>query len=401
MAETQLHTFQDMVDRLLDTFGELARDQRHLRLARRAVLNAYRDLPNYAQWSYYMRRGHLTTVVSQSTGSIEYDHSGHASGERVVLLTGATFPTDAWLYNILIDNVRYKIEDFIDSTTIQLPSDTNPGSDLSSGTGYTLFKSVYPAPINLRKSSALIDLARGYYLLPMSPDEALQHQAGNQQPEESIGYTIRNPDEYYGAMSFELASPPNQARTYDYIYEASPRAIKTDKENSGTVSVSAGSTTVNGSSTAFADKHIGSIIRFSDSATAPTPPEGNLDGDNPYAVQRVITAVTSTTQLTIDEQASASTTYSDVAYVISDPIDLEAHAMFSLMERLAEAEFARLSDRKDMSQWEGRVHRELIKARIADNRLRDYMEQSMGADKRFYTLRDWAVDESIGGSVIT
>ena len=104
MAEIALFTYQDAVDHIRDYFdiADLDVTSRNYRAALRSVDQAYRDLPRKERWSYYERRFQKTTVAAQSTGTVKYDHTG-GTYERQLTLTGATWPTDARLYNILID----------------------------------------------------------------------------------------------------------------------------------------------------------------------------------------------------------------------------------------------------------------------------------------------------------
>ena len=59
---SQLTTFNDVVDALLDAFGT-ERSDRNQRNAVRAILEAYRDLPNLRTWNYFKARLPLTTVA--------------------------------------------------------------------------------------------------------------------------------------------------------------------------------------------------------------------------------------------------------------------------------------------------------------------------------------------------
>src|SRR6516165_2157175 len=71
MATTALTTFADMVLHLLDyqgagVTGDVTRD------ARRAVLNAYRDLASASIWSYFYNRGRMQCNRPFTTGTIQY-----------------------------------------------------------------------------------------------------------------------------------------------------------------------------------------------------------------------------------------------------------------------------------------------------------------------------------------
>jgi len=133
---------------------------------------------------------------------------------------------------------------------------------------------------------------------------------------------------------------PSTAQTFTATYAAKPRPLFYENYHAGTVGIS--STTVTGVDTAFDSKMVGSIIRFPDSTSKeelPTGPAGSTSGAyNPYVAERTITAVASTTSLTIDATVSETVTAS--AYTLSDPVDLEPFAMRTAFIRLAEFYYA-------------------------------------------------------------
>jgi len=394
---TEVWTYQDLVDRLLDgPFGQLQRDGRNYRLARRAVSRAYRDLQTMHKWSYLERRGQLTTVAQQTTGTIAYDHTG-GSSERLITLTGATFPTDAKYYSLLVDTRIYQIGKYLSSTTVQLREETNPGADLDAGTSCTLFRAKYPAPAGLRRVSNLVDLTTGNVLTGVSNAMLLDYMATSYTPQQETCFTVRNTGTTFGGLEFELSPPPASACTYDYAYEAACRPLLIERVTKGSVSVSAGSTTVTGTSTSFRAAHVGSLIRFADNTTSdmPSPYEGNLEIDNPYVAQRTIVSVASATSLTIDAAIDATTAYTSVRYIISDPVDVDAYSMLSALERLAIAYYAEDLDVKpaqDRVNWMGQFRQDLVRAKVADNQMQG--DDSWFADRRLYNLRDWLVAEA-------
>lgn len=72
-----------------------------------------------------------------TTGTVIYDHTGNAAGERVVILTGGTWPTLAATNGVIsISGTWYDISARVSDTVLQLGSGDNPGSDVAS-TAYT------------------------------------------------------------------------------------------------------------------------------------------------------------------------------------------------------------------------------------------------------------------------
>lgn len=369
MANVEVWTFEDAVEHVLDVF-DLDNSTRNKRIARRAILQAYRDLPNMRSWNYYYRRKPIFTVANYNTGTISYDHTG-GSSERLVTLTSGTFPTWAARGRIIINNVHYDVESYLTSTTITLTASGNPGEDVAAGSTYNLYRNTYPLPADYRKSAKLYDITQ-WREMPLATPVEQQVVEGSyyRDPGTPKFATIKNDGDYYGNMSISFTPPPSSVKAYDLMYEARPRELATEKYDTGTVSVaSTTTTTVTGSSTVFAAAHVGSIIRFSsDSTNAPTSLVGIRANNliNPYLAQRVILSVSTATSLTMD--AAIPNVLAGVKYTISDPIDLEAGAMLTAFWRMAELEMAKLTTRNDVGMREQLARAAILAAMEADER---------------------------------
>jgi hypothetical protein len=180
-------------------------------------------------------------------------------------------------------------------------------------------------------------------------------------------YTIMSAPGIYGTQSLFVYNPSSTAETYDFIYRRKPRELRYTGEgtndSAGTITVTADSTTVTGSSTAFdVNYHPGSLILISSSATAPT----GWEGDTPYREKRAIRTVTNTTTLTLD--GNIVTSGSGLGYRITDPIDLPAYCQ-NAFEACLEAEIARRARMKpaDRNALERAYQVELSKAKCADS----------------------------------
>jgi hypothetical protein len=353
MAQTQLWTFQDAVEDLLD-LHEVERNGLNYRHARRAVIEALRQLSSLHHWTIYEQVTTISTVASQTSSTITFDLTGGAY-ERMVTLASGTWPSWAAFGSLVIDNVVYTVEDRKSDTIITLSANSAPAADVAAGTTYTLYRDTYPLPVNFRELTQVVDTDLDRMLSIV--EGGYQHfmrSAVYQSPATPEVATIRGDQEYYGSLSLIFSPPPSSVRYYDVLYTRTPRELKIDKLNAGTVAVTAGSTTVTGTSTAFPEDCVGSIIRFSESSTEPTNTFGVFNGaspvDNRYYAQRVITARASATSLTIDSVVSSSTALSGDAYTISDPIDIEWHSMSGAFRALAEAEFCRLAGRKNWQE---------------------------------------------------
>ena len=384
MAHTKLYTFQDAMEHLFLVMNPATKPPtgRELRAAKAAVIGAYRSLPSVHRWSYYKRRRLLLTEASYSTGTIDYDHTDGAA-ERLITLVGGTFPANAAYGFVKIGNVCYQVDTRESDTMVTLGENSNPGADVASGTSYEWFRSMYQLPTNFRKLNMIVRAdSTGEELDYIAPDEYLvREKVYNDTSSEPDWYTIMNSNKApeSGYLHIAFCPPPNSAQTYELIYEVSPRELLTYLSNAGTVSVSAGGTTVTGSSTAFSANHVGCVMRVAASGSpAPTGVTGNSDGTtNVYLAQRVITKVSSTTSLTVDAAFSASA-LSTVGYTISDPLDVDPDAMLPYYLRQLEAEYARLNKREDADKLLGQAMFYLPFAIAADNKNARIMSGMLG-----------------------
>ncbi len=165
-----------------------------------------------------------------------------------------------------------------------------------------------------------------------------------------------------GTMVMALYPAPDNVYPLEFIYRRRPRALLIDKYQDGTVATN-NNTTVTGTGTAWAAKHIGSVLRISsDNVDYPTGPFGV----NLAAYEQIITAVGSATSLTIDSTIPA--VGGPFKYTISDPVDIEDGAMLTAFLRGCERQIAIRRVMKDRPDAFALYERALMEARDADVR---------------------------------
>jgi hypothetical protein len=335
-TDTVVYTFADVIEHLCD-LHKVDQDGLNVRNAKRAILNAYRDLANKHTWSYHVRQRLLQTVASYSTGTIDFDYTGGANERQLTLATG-TWPSWAEYGRVIIDSVHYEVERRISTSILTLREDSNPGADVAAATTYEIYRNSYPLPANYRRLGHLWDVDQKR-VVPFV-DQQEHHDGLNcffETPATPWTFTIRGSSDYYGASQLVLGPPPDAVRNYDLLYEAFPRPLSLDGYTTGTIAISG--TTVTGTGTTFPTNCAGSILRVSSTDAVPT----GLMGANPFTTQHVIKSRTSATVLVLEETAS---TVSGMGYTISDPIDVDPAAINAFL-RMAEAEFCLADGRKD------------------------------------------------------
>jgi hypothetical protein len=360
MARAQLYTFKDLTEHARDYLGANASGSAG-RDCRRAALTALRALASNSRWTYYFDIWRVVTNAPYSTGTVVYDHTGGAY-ERVVTLTGGTWPAWAPLGRIAINSIKYDIAARKSATELTLSVNNNPGEDVASTT-FTLDRDTYPLPVDFL-SLGVVTLANRATLLGFEhPSQWLERQQLYRTPSIPRTYTIRSDPNYQNTLAVSFFPSPDQAYSVDAVYQRTARQLNIEEYADGTVTTGIGSATVTGSGTAWTSRMAGSVFRVTDSRT--DIPTGR-DGDNPPLYERVIASVESATSLTLDDVIDETLTA--VKYSISDPVDVETSAMLTALLRGVESQLGKSRRMADRDELEAEYNRALILAREADSR---------------------------------
>lgn len=359
-----LWTYEDVVEHVLDVFQiDRADGSRSMRMARRAVDTALRDLPRQARWAYYDRVFSFLTTASQTSSTITYDHTG-GTYERMVTLASGTWPTDARYGVLKIGDAKYRVAERKSSTVITLHEYDNPGADAAAGTTYTWYRDAYPLPVGTTVIKAVQDTSNNHELRISNPaDDFAAKLYYYDTPDTPWVCSQRSSGDWLGESDLILGPPPSGAVVYNVRFEAMPRPLRTERLRSGDgVTVTTSGTTATASSATFLDKHLGSVIRF---GTASEYPSGRFgfrsdDNDNYFAAERVIVGITSSTVAVLDQ--AIDTEVSAVKFTISDPIDIETGVMATALLRACEAEYGRMTMREDRLELQENARRALLRA---------------------------------------
>jgi hypothetical protein len=352
------YTFHDVVQSLLDLSGGSS-DDRALKVAKRAVQEAYRSMPHRRNWSYLYRHGRIITDESYNTGTIAFDYTG-GSSELLLTLSGGTWPTNAAYGKVAIGSVVYDVNERLSGTTLTLKAPVAPTEDIAAGTSYVWFRDSYVLPSDFRSTDQMADLQQTVYPRSVTPGNWLDMYSALAVPSQPSIYCITGDPDNNGRMSVKFSPPPDAAYNFDYMYQRRPRPLKVYDYKDGTVSNTG--TALTGSGTAFTQEMVGCVIRFYDASNYPT----GYEGDYPYKDQAVIVSVSSATAAVLD--VAPGTNYAAVKYRISDWIDLEDGAMYTAFLRLAEAEFAAMFPRDDASGRRSMAERAMLVAKESDVR---------------------------------
>jgi len=328
--------------------------------ARQAVVSAMRTLNRQRDWPFYHRAHRIHMPAPFETGTITYTHTG-GSSERLLEFTETLSATVlAWIPNatLRVSDVNHYLEKMVvgSSTDAILDEFMNPAANIAALTAFNLFQSRFTLPEDFKSLDGLYHEGSYYEIAFVKASEWLQwerftHGAGY--PEV---YTIMNDrtKRYRKAIAFHPYS--DAARTLDTMMTFRPRELKTtgygENDSKGTVTTD-GTTTIEGTGTNFTAGMVGAYIRGSGSSTTPS----DILGDNPYEFETKIVSVTDADTIIVADSIAA---LANVAYVISDPVDI-SEGMTEAFLRCCEWQMARLKNKKPAIQGESRqAYREAL-----------------------------------------
>lgn len=370
----EIRTYRDALDDLMAFAGTLSLDIDERR-ARIAIRDGLEEMAMARDWKYYRRIRQINLVApftGETGATIAYDHTGGAYCERQLTLTpGGAETLPDWTRDAELvlsdDTVLYPIAEKLNDTIAQLPEDRNPGADVAAG-GFTLYKAGYPLDGDIAKVYELNDetgaLKPGY----IHPQEWLR-QVRSLITTQDTGFqwTLLGDDDSIGQLEFRFYGLPGSAQTIQFLAQCLPRRLRytgyADRERSGTsasIAAVSGAQTVTGTGTGFVAGMRGALLRFSEDGTEPDTLT------NPPAEEKIITAVASTSSLTVHNAVSA--TYSGAGFTISDPLDVPRY-LKALFRASCRRELAHLMDRHDRDKIEADFDLTLWRAQERDEGL--------------------------------
>lgn len=361
MAFESIITYQDLIDRLGAYVGGGALDPESQDVLA-AAQDGYADVVHSFPWKYLTGKGRVVLNGAYSTGTIAYDHTGGAY-ERMLTLSGGTWPSWAAYGTVKIADRLYSVEDRKSNSQITLTTDQNPGADVTSGTAYTLWQSSYPLPGDLRRIYDLFLDGETWRMEPMTPSDWLAYETMQATAGVPNFYSLIGSPDLLGSMSLQFAPYPDAEHILVFMYDRIARALfyrgYETECRAGTVSASAGSATVTGAGgTAFHSSMVGSIIRFSRDTT--NSPTGRF-GLQRYREQAQIKSVETTSSLTVTAPL-AYTHASSTKYTISDPLDVPP-SMHNVVLRACESFLDQARNPKRAGETLGRYRLAMLQAR--------------------------------------
>lgn len=358
----------DLIVRLIDFLGADIGGEGAMRSARRAMQDAVKSIAGLHRWTYHYTYGRLQLKGAYSSGTVAVNSSTRA----VTLATtdGTVWPSWAAAGSIRVNDVAYKVSTRDSNTQLTLDATLTPAADIAAGAGFNLYQDTYELPADFLASDHAVAEYRFGELSYVQPGEWLWAIRTAEREGPPLFYTFFPSVLFVGRFALRLWPFPDADQTLDFTYQRRPRAVKYDIVSDGNVSCTNGSTAVTGVGTRFRADMAGSTLRVGWDGVQPTGNEGN----NPGAFDAVVSAVGSTTSLTL--ATAAPQTLAAVAYVLSDPLDVEEPGMATALAWKAIEHLAAEKNHKNLGAVTAKAKEELILAKEAD--ARNYSRQVVG-----------------------
>lgn len=322
-----MNTAQDIVAYLLATTGGGAQDGEHAAV-RQAVIHGVREVMQCKNWLWHTRTGSFTTEQIQTTGSITAgskvitvaDPTGFVPG-RVVEVAAHYFPTPIRIASVSGNAVTVDVA----------ASQTASGVTVMPQTYYDL-------PADLKDIDTLVTNTVGTLHCYITPQEWQRLEINTRGAGEPYYYTLMRSDSNPDVWQVRFVGVPVNGTVVHYTYRVRPKPIKymgyERITRQGTVQMTGSAVT--GTGTAFPLDCAGAVIRFGSLGM-----EAEAQGATiPYLLERDITAVASSTALTVDN--AAPNLPANTKYAITDVIDASP-TMYTAILASCEMWYARIA----------------------------------------------------------
>lgn len=347
-----LLTYEDAIEHLVDYLSSGPGEQ-VVRDIRRSVRDAYAELVNCHAWPYLYKLGRITTHGLFSDGVVTYTQS-----TRHLVISGATWPSWILEGNIRVGFVTLKPVSIIDSTTLLIDGNLNPGRDIEP-TGMIAYQDTFLLPEDfIAQDQAMYEQNFGNmdytHVRDWAYGQRYSFTTGIPQY-----YTITGSDNHTGRMVMRVWPYPADSKTIDFVYKRRPNDLRLQSYSSGTATVVSGETSLVLAGGTIDPSWAGCCVRLSRNASAP----GSWVGQNPPAYEGIISSISDAAHASLEKPSTFSG--SALKYTISDRVDIEDGPMRAAFLRGCERQISMTRTLKDKPSAERQYQAALDAAKDA------------------------------------
>ncbi len=335
IPKPEVFTLHDLVHRLSLRAG-VDMSPRYTAILVRAIQDAIRSLPSKNDWAYFKRQTRLTTSTAINP-TVTYDHTGGAYEKMLTITSDHTWPADASLGEIVVEQRTYRIKERISTTVVTLEDDFSLQEDFTGDVWWQ--RANYQFTRDITRIHSIRNLTVGRELAFL-PSQSFIDQSWNSYGRGSVSYfTWQNSGSRFGSSEICLWPTPNAKEIIEVTATVNPQVPKTFLESGTEAVLSVGSRSLTVADATFTKKLIGSVVRLSRNSAPPI----NNEMDN-WDFQAFITNVPNATTLTLSEALGDETIGG--GYAISSGADIEAATMLEYIEDEAYAQYCKNHDHK-------------------------------------------------------
>lgn len=331
-ASEALYTFADMLDYVTASLqgGARTKDRNWIK---ESIIGIYNEIALAHRWRYYLEEYRIDLNAVQSTGTVTYELTGNAEGDRALTIDGVIGTWPSWVKRgrVKIGTRVYKVKDTTsDANVILLEDNMAPLSDISTATSYQLYQSAYPLPDGFWDMENVAVEESNWIAYYITPTEWHQRERFFGSSGQTWAWTIMRDEDLDNRWSMLVDPIPTTAEPLMFVQRKRPRILRWGGQEGAARTTVSGTNTAGASTVTLAttlpQSMVGSYIRFhSDTSNYPT----GIAGQYPYTEQHRIKSISSQT-VTLDGTTLGSA-YSSAEYVtISDPIDMPETAIEAL-----------------------------------------------------------------------
>lgn len=331
-----LLTYRDAYEHLLDVYHQNGKDVRTQgRRIRRAIVEAYNQLPSLHNWEYFRRTGNIATGVSvDMTGTFV------ASTKQITLSTG-TWGDDVQFGSVTIGAVRYPVSRRISDTVIELKF--GPEDDSTGIFCWEQYRHLLPVDVG-----DIIDIAdptQWFNIKRVSIGESFWWDEVVHAALTPYAWSLISSPDVPGRWEIWLSGTGNTGRNLRFLYNVRHTGLDVQELKAGTVSVTDDVATF--TDAVLTDRCVGAVLRIGEDGLSPTSTFGRVEKDQatgeeeevlrPAEYERIITEVTSSTEAVLSTYVPAAVT--SRGFTISSHIDVNYEGMREFFFRLAEEQY--------------------------------------------------------------
>jgi hypothetical protein len=378
MSAPTLLTYRDMIDHLGNWMGALPQEDEQNQ-SRQAIQDAYRELFLEHEWAYCSRQHRITLDAASTSSTVTYSTSN-----RQVTLASGSWPTWARYGRILFDgdDVVYKVAERGSPSIITLDVDFCPAANVAAGTGYKLYRNVYPLPSDFISMKRIFNERNTWSTTYVSPSDWLWGERVRERTGKPFRWTIMGAPDVYAQLALFVDGYPTVADTIDFIFQNRFRPMNYDgmeffssqagSGNTLTAAAAAQATFTVAGFTLPSDI-VGSVLRLGRADS--TAPPGGIGSMDPYVDQRVIFSREDDTNATVGNNFTFGRQGDH--FSISDPVDLP-HYLIDVFKRGCERQLAILLANDKLPVAEALYDKALKQAKGRSNSLAPDLGSPLG-----------------------